>query len=272
MKRVLTGIQKGSMHSAPRVRSPFRMERTRLVATGMLLLSIMAGPYSSASAVTTHIPFPAILLYAIEAQSQPTGQPTGQPLFQQPSLQDQFREDLFGEEGLRDPVSILPLPPRWPWILAAAIPLALVLLSIIHRILRKRRKPAIVLRTPPDQVAIEALQKLKPLVDKAEGRAFSYQASEIIRTYIEGRFAMQARNCTTREFLDAMVKQKDPLLAGQTTMLSRFLSYCDLAKYANQTMTPAELKEMYASAEGFIVATRAPIMAESASENPNTAN
>ena len=271
MKLILTGIQKGSMHSAPRVRSPFRMARICLMATGLLFLSILAGPDFPVSAATTRMPFPSSLLNAIEAQGQPTGQPTGQPLLPQQSLQDQFREDLYGQAGLRDPVSIIPLPPRWPWILAAAIPLALLFLSIIHRILRKRRKPTIVQRTPPDQIAIEALQKLKPLVDKAEGRAFSYQASEIIRTYIEGRFGMQARNCTTREFLDAMVRQKDPLLAGQTDILSRFLSYCDLAKYANQTMTPAELKDMYASAEGFVVATRAPIMAESASENPNTA-
>lgn len=247
------------------------MVRIRLVAAVLLFLSILAGPDFPARAATTRMPFPSSLLNTIEAQGQPSGQPMGQPLFQQQSLQDQFREDLFGEEGLRDPVSIIPLPPRWPWILAAAIPLALLFLSIIHRILRKRRKPTIVQRTPPDQIAIEALQKLKLLVDNDEGRAFSYLASEIIRTYIEGRFGMQTRNYTTREFLDTTVKQKDPLLAGQTDILSRFLSYCDLAKYANQTMTPAELKDMYASAEGFIVATRSPIMAESASETPNTA-
>ena len=257
------------MHSRADLRHMACMIGNLRVVAGVVWLAIVSlqNPVIMAS---PGIPLAATPVIAtIQLQSQPSAQPTGQPLLQTQSLQEQFREDIYGQDGLEDPVSIIPLPPRWPWIVAAAVPIVLLILSMIHRVLKKRRKPKAIHRTPPDQTAIEALRRLKPLVEKAECRAFSYQASEIIRTYIEGRFAMQARNCTTREFLDAMVKQKDPLLAGQTDILSRFLSFCDLAKYANQTMTPDELNEMYGSAEGFIVATRAPIIAESASENPN---
>ena len=130
--------------------------------------------------------------------------------------------------------------------------------------IRRNRKPKPIPIIPADVKALSGLESLLPLIKEAKAREFSYQASEIIRGYIEDRFALRARNKTTREFLDHSMKSDTSISEKHRGSLKQFLNYCDLAKFAKQMLSPDQLDEMYRSASDFIRETRPSIMATAA--------
>lgn len=181
----------------------------------------------------------------------------------QPSL-----SELIGEAQLMPHETIRPQPPLWPYYLAASA-LGLILLGLlVWWFYRRSRKPKPVAIIPADIRALDELSALKPLVDQAEARLFSFKASEIIRSYIQERFGVSAINRTTREFLNQSLDHNQPVLKKHSDKLEQFLKYCDMAKFAKQAMTPHELNAMYDTAARFISDTRPSILAApNASEN-----
>ncbi len=207
----------------------------------------------------------------------PPQQPT-QPFPQNPPLQfntpmgstgtQPSLSELIGEAYLMPHESIRPQPPLWPYYLAASA-LGLLLFGLLGWWLyRRSRKPKPVAIIPADIRALDELSSLKPLVDQAEARQFSFKASEIIRSYIQERFGVSAINRTTREFLNQSLDHSQPVLNKHSDKLEQFLKYCDMAKFAKQAMTSKELNAMYDTAARFITETRPSILADpNATEN-----
>lgn len=79
---------------------------------------------------------------------------------------------------------------------------------------------------------LRALRTQQPVGDD-ENRAFYVEASDILRSYIEDRFTLRARRMTTDEFLEAEQTLR-ALQAAERSILSGFLTLCDLAKFAGQ--------------------------------------
>ena len=166
---------------------------------------------------------------------------------------------LEGEvDDIRD---IKPLqPPRtssW-WILLVAggvlLLLSIVVVSLaIWWLRRSSEGPRLV---PPHEVAFAALDALREVdLDDPEAlRAWYFDLSEVLRTYVEGRFGLNATDLTTDEILARMVELK-ALANAEKTQLKTFLLDTDQVKFAAYCPSGEEIERSYEDALGFVEAT-----------------
>jgi len=79
--------------------------------------------------------------------------------------------------------------------------------------------------------------------------------SDVLRTYIEGKFAIHAPTQTTEEFLHAVGHRHDAV-AERRQLLQDFLTRCDLVKFAALRPPPATAVSMLDVAATFVEETR----------------
>ncbi|MBL0926345.1 MAG: hypothetical protein IBJ11_01675 [Phycisphaerales bacterium] len=137
------------------------------------------------------------------------------------------------------PVVEPPPPPR-DWtrtivigaVAASAVVLAGALVPLVARLARRRPPPP----PAPHEVALSALNRLESsdLLARGLHKPFFQAASDILRRYIEDRFALRAPERTTDEFLRE-ARDASPILPGDVERLEDFLRHADLVKFAEQT-------------------------------------
>jgi hypothetical protein len=137
---------------------------------------------------------------------------------------------------IRGPLGI----PMARWILAMWLVLPWLALSVLYFLAKRLRprgkdvpRPALgELARPAHEVAIEALEALERsgLLERGQVKEYHIAASDILRTYVEARFRVEALEMTTREVLDGLgrVGAGSRFLEGLRT----FLEACDLVKFA----------------------------------------
>ena len=158
-----------------------------------------------------------------------------------------------------------PAPPiaaasRWYWWALGGVAAATLLL-LFWRWQRARPQPAPrpAVELPPHVKALRALGRLHqaPRTTPAQIEAFYVEVSQVLRVYLEERFGLRAPERTTEEFL---LELEQPAIAGldleQRLQLRRFLSQCDLVKFAAQTPGEDVHQATFAIAEGLVEATR----------------
>jgi hypothetical protein len=124
-----------------------------------------------------------------------------------------------------------------PWILGGLAVVAIVVAGIWYYRRRKKIIPEMVTRVkpvvPPHITALNALDDLKrkKLWQQGNTKAYYSELSDIIRTYIEGRFEIIAMEQTTDETLDALEAGKY-LPETLFENLKGMLSLADLVKFA----------------------------------------
>jgi hypothetical protein len=126
---------------------------------------------------------------------------------------------------------------------------------------RAARPDAVAL--PPHVTALRALQRLRgdPRTTPAEIERFYVAVSDVLRTYLEARFGLHAPERTTEEFLRDL-ESGDGLARAHRSELERFLSQCDLVKFAAHVPTENDHLAAWALAEQFVQATRPDRVAE----------
>ncbi|MES2705035.1 MAG: hypothetical protein V4726_00385 [Verrucomicrobiota bacterium] len=105
------------------------------------------------------------------------------------------------------------------------------------------------------EIALEKLTASRSLMDGGNAQPFSLAVSEIVRAFIEQSLSVRAAHRTTSEFLHDLVKFQDSPLAAHRAMLSEFLEYCDLAKFARWSLTLPQMEAMLKSAAEFVATT-----------------
>jgi hypothetical protein len=155
-----------------------------------------------------------------------------------------------------------PAAARWlPWSAIAAVAVAIAVIAFV--LLRRRRRGAAAERVvPPHEWARAELDRLAGdrLVEQARFHEFYFRLTDIVRQYIERRFAIMAPEQTTEEFLRAV--RADPVLTNDhKDLLGRFLRAADMVKFARHEPTGAEADAAFAAARGFVRET-APVAAE----------
>jgi len=145
--------------------------------------------------------------------------------------------DETGElRDIRGPLGI----PISGWIVAlwVLVPLLVVAaLYLLARRLRPRKREVVraalgPLPRPPHEVALEALAALEAtsMLDDGHVKQYHIAASDILRTYVEDRFRVDALEMTTREVLEGLERAgADPRFRAG---LRDFLDACDLVKFA----------------------------------------
>lgn len=153
----------------------------------------------------------------------------------------------------------------WPWAVAAG---AVVVLSLFVWWLRRPRARSFAseVASPPHVRALRELQRLRDSARStpAQVDAFYVATSQVLRDYVEERFAVRAPERTTEEFLRELELGGDTgaaggasdLLRGHRGELARFLLQCDMVKFARHLPAESEHLATWESAVAFVEATR----------------
>ena len=160
--------------------------------------------------------------------------------------------------NLIDDLTLVPPPIWWqnPWVVLLAVLLLGALIWGLDRWFRRPRTfaaPAFV-GPPGPWPGDEALRRLLALKARVPGMKhydLAIEASEILRVFIEGAHALPIRYQTTREFL-TLAADSAHLSVPQRQILAHFLGFCDLAKFARQPATQAEMVQSVETAIQFV--------------------
>lgn len=155
-------------------------------------------------------------------------------------------------------LTLVPIPAWWqnPWVLLGLA----VALGVIGYLLRRwwLSRPVPVVATPslppgppPHLEALRRLAELRGKHAKVSAYEVSLECSDILRHYIEGRFALPIRYQTTREFLGAAQAQPE-LNNAQQLELGEFLQFFDAIKFARENATAEQTLGAIDYAERFI--------------------
>jgi len=165
--------------------------------------------------------------------------------------------DLRGEAG---PFEIEPEPARWGWVVALLLAGAAGIAGAglgLKRLARRREElrlhPPL---PPPHETALAELARIRDSGLLEEGRTAEYtdRVSDVLRLYLEERFAIPAPDRTTEEFLDEVARA--PVLDRERKrFLADYLAQCDLVKFAALQPGRRELDELFGSSVRFVEET-----------------
>jgi hypothetical protein len=110
---------------------------------------------------------------------------------------------------------------------------------------------------PPHVAAFRRMQELidAKLIEKGLVKEFYVGLSDAVRRYIEDRFGLRAPERTTEEFLYE-VSSGNSLQSRETEMLKRFLTHCDLVKFAKHEPSREEIQKSFDLAKEFVNNTK----------------
>lgn len=175
-------------------------------------------------------------------------------------VETSLAEDASGEIADIKPMHKLPgrVPP-WLWI-ALLTALVAFLVGLITSKLWKHRETLIPTAppVPPYVIAFRALEVLKKkgLLEKDECNPFYTELSLILRTYLEGRFHLNATDETTEEIVEEM-SQSPELNGSQRNILQDFMRQADIVKFAKGHPDRATMEAAFDTTRQFVQQTSA---------------
>jgi len=215
------------------------MRNVALILTLLLLIFLPFRSPADNSSADNSADAPLVL------QGSPLNNQTGHPTPSSNNIEE--LHDIYG------PVNITENP---PYLLIAAILLLVVLIAAALYWLKKKRKVPAPPATPPWQQALLDLTDARKLLNPEKGLLYMERVSQILRSYIESRFAIQSTRQTTREFLKGLtrVEGNSPLLTYKTE-LQECLERADMAKFAHHLPNFDNLEQMEAAVTSFVKKT-----------------
>jgi len=160
-------------------------------------------------------------------------------------------------DRLIEDLTLVPLPQWWenPWLLLS-LPVVIGLVAYFVQRWWVRRRPAAAIPQitdipVPTEAFLARLAALRSDRPRWSAYPFAIEVSDILRSYLEARYAFPVHFQTSREFLESAAK--DPrLTAVQRATMDGFLGGCDRLKFARGEASEAELSTLIDSAERFI--------------------
>ena len=142
---------------------------------------------------------------------------------------------------------------HWPWLVAGVVVLTVAAAGFVAWLRRAEERARV---TAYDR-AMARLDRLRrtglPEASAVDG--WYVELSDIVRRYIEERFAVRAPELTTEEFLLEAGRSAD-LKQPHRELLSDFLARCDRVKFARYSPEADESRDALAVAERFLSETR----------------
>lgn len=146
----------------------------------------------------------------------------------------------------------------WWWLAAGAAAAVAAALALRARRRGREPTPPVAIDVPAHVRALRELQRWRGAAraTAAEVEAFYVGVSQVLRVYLEQRFGLHAPERTTEEFLREL-ESGDGLARRHRSELERFLSQCDMVKFAKVVPSAEEHDRTFALAEAFVDSTRA---------------
>jgi hypothetical protein len=170
----------------------------------------------------------------------------------QNSKQQQTSQNTEALRDIHGPLSTSEYP---PYLIEAVIALLVILLVLLF-FLMKRRKKELPPPVPPWETALRELAEARQLIRDGQSLFYMEQAGQILRRYIELRFAIRSTRQTTREFFAGLKGSGGTPLVGYQTELRACLEQADMAKFAHLIPDSQHLEQMEAAVHTFITRTR----------------
>jgi len=168
-------------------------------------------------------------------------------------------EEASSEIADIKPVQKLPARmPRWLWVVLASAAIAFLVGLATAKLWKKR---AVLLPSvppvPPHIIAMNALQSLlnKGLLEQDECKPFYTELSLILRTYLEGRFQLNAPDETTEEIVEEMSRSPE-LNGAQRNILQEFMRQADMVKFAKGHTDRMTMEAAFNTTKQFIEETK----------------
>jgi hypothetical protein len=113
---------------------------------------------------------------------------------------------------------------------------------------------------PAHQIALEELDRIAALdlLNKGMIKVFYIQISDVVRRYIEGRYAIGAMELTTWELIGVLKRTAVP--GAHLTGLETFLEECDLVKFAKYIPSVEVRESLLQRARDLVLMTRIPTL------------
>lgn len=145
---------------------------------------------------------------------------------------------------------------RWVWPTAAALVACAAMLVFVY-LRRKTTAELVRIFKPAHEVAYALLRALvkDDLIKAGKIKEFHERISDILRHYIEHRFALRAPERTTEEFL-AELQHTDVLTETDKESIGEFLKHCDLVKFAKHEPATEQIQQTFDLVKAFIEKTR----------------
>jgi len=147
-----------------------------------------------------------------------------------------------------------------PWIGLGLLAIIVIVLIIyfVNRSLKSKKSEPIVIKVPPVDPHVKALRALEDLAAKKlwqEGKIKEYHTgiTDILRTYLDDRFNINAQEMITDEIVYAM--RRVDIDNEVKSKLKQVLVLADLVKFAKEQPLPAEHEASYTTAVDFIKST-----------------
>ncbi|MFI5171283.1 MAG: hypothetical protein ACHQFW_02775 [Chitinophagales bacterium] len=147
----------------------------------------------------------------------------------------------------------------WYYIAGGIILLAGIFILCYYLFFRKKKKPVVAEKIEPLSLYNQAMNKLdtleaKKLWQKNELKQYYSELTDILREYMEIRFAMKAMESTSDEIIGQLRKLKIP--ADQPDNINFILELADMAKFAKSIPSSDENIRAMELAKNFVERTR----------------
>ncbi len=241
----------GDFHAEPI--APPRLEGSTLVAR-----------YRISTFATGTVPVPPIVVGVVagaaDDAARSTTVATRELAITIASLLGDADADPSTFRDIKGELDLLPQPSRWPWIAGGSILGAGIIAAAVLILSRRRRT-----KLPPraDAVALTALEALeREALPKANRvHEFHVRLSDIVRHFIEDRFAIRAPELTTPEFLRE-AKASTAIPESHQATLEVLLKAADMVKFAAVRPDAGACDQSLASARTFVRENAPPEVAQ----------
>jgi len=160
------------------------------------------------------------------------------------------------------------------WVLALAL-MGAMAFALYRRFRRGREEPGqamgpAVPARPPHEVALEALARLEasPLLERGDVKEYHIQLSDILRTYVEGRFRVPALEMTTRDIVAGL--ERAGVEPSVRQGFNRFLDRCDMVKFAKNRPNAETSRQTLALGRSLVEETIAEPQPAETGDTPGT--
>lgn len=148
------------------------------------------------------------------------------------------------------------IPDWWIWVLVA---FAIIGLGVAVYFLLKKHGDTIFTSKkpmPPFELAIFNLKKLKEkhLIENGLAKQFYTEVTDIWRTYLAGRFGINAMEMTSKQILRQLRENKETHLSA--AQMENMLQLSDFVKFAAMNPTRDEMVRAYDTIYDFVESTR----------------